>query len=72
VDTHQGHTPAVRTHQGLGKGAGVRLPQHDGYPPVEVATGRGSEDIRKPSKSAPGVISQSGSRRSVKGSTLRQ
>jgi hypothetical protein len=33
---------------------------------------RGSEDIRKPSKSTPGVISQSGSRSSVKGSTLRR
>jgi hypothetical protein len=39
--THQGHTPAVRTHQGLGKGADVRLPQRDGYPPVEVVDGKG-------------------------------
>ena len=36
------------------------------------STGRGSEDIRKSSKSTPGVISQSGNRRSVKGSTLRR
>jgi hypothetical protein len=41
ADTHQGHTSAVRTHQGLGKGAGVRLPQRDGYPPVEVVDGKG-------------------------------
>jgi hypothetical protein len=34
--------------------------------------GRGSEDIREPSKSTPGVISQSGSRRPIKGSTLRR
>jgi hypothetical protein len=34
--------------------------------------GRGSEDIREPSKSASGVISQSGNRRSAKGSTLRR
>ena len=33
---------------------------------------RGSEDIREPSKSASGVISQSGNRRSAKGSTLRR
>jgi hypothetical protein len=34
--------------------------------------GRGSEDICEPSKSTPGVISQSGNRRPVKGSTLRR
>jgi hypothetical protein len=34
--------------------------------------GRGSGDIREPSQSASGVISQSGSRRSAKGSTLRR
>jgi hypothetical protein len=33
---------------------------------------RGSEDICEPSKSASGVISQSGNHRSVKGSTLRR
>jgi hypothetical protein len=36
------------------------------------STGRGSKDIREPSKSASGVISQSGNRRSVRGSTLRR
>ena len=36
------------------------------------SVGRGSEDICEPSKSTPGVISQSGRRRSVKGSTLRR
>jgi hypothetical protein len=41
ADTHHGHAPAVRTHQGLGKGAGVRLPHRDGYPPVEVVDGKG-------------------------------
>jgi hypothetical protein len=32
--------------------------------------GRGTEDICEPSKSTPGAISESSSRRSVKGSTL--
>jgi hypothetical protein len=36
------------------------------------SVGRGSEDICKPFKSTPGVISQSGSRRSIRGSTLRR
>ena len=34
--------------------------------------GRGFEDIREPSKSASGVISQSGNRLYAKGSTLRR
>jgi hypothetical protein len=33
---------------------------------------RGTEDICEPSKSTPGIISESGNRRSVKGSTLRR
>jgi hypothetical protein len=33
---------------------------------------RGTGDICEPSKSAPGIISESGNRRSVKGSTLRR
>jgi hypothetical protein len=37
-----------------------------------ASKGRGSEDIREPSKSASGVISQSDNRRSTKGSTLRR
>ena len=32
---------------------------------------RGTEDICEPSKSTPDIISESGNRRSVKGSTLR-
>jgi hypothetical protein len=36
------------------------------------STGRGTEDICEPSRSTPGIISESGSRRSVKGSTLRR
>jgi hypothetical protein len=36
------------------------------------SAGRGTEDICEPSKSTPGVISESSSRRSVKGSTLRR
>jgi hypothetical protein len=40
--------------------------------PWRTSTGRGSEDIREPSKSASGVISQSGNCRSAKGSTLRR
>jgi hypothetical protein len=71
VDTHQGYAPALGTHRGLGKGAGVQPPYRAGYPPVEVIGGEGAEDICEPSKSTPGVISES-SRRSVKGSTLRR
>jgi hypothetical protein len=37
-----------------------------------ASKGRGSGDIREPSQSASGVISQSDSRRSAKGSTLRR
>src|SRR5699024_2691762 len=37
-----------------------------------TSTGRGSEEIREPSKLAAGVTSQSGNRRSAKGSTLRR
>jgi hypothetical protein len=33
---------------------------------------RGAEDICEPSKSTPGFISESGNRRSAKGSTLRR
>jgi hypothetical protein len=33
---------------------------------------RGTEDICEPSKSTPGIISESSNRRSVKGSTLRR
>jgi hypothetical protein len=36
------------------------------------SAGRGTEDICEPSKSTPGVISESSNRRSVKGSTLRR
>jgi hypothetical protein len=34
--------------------------------------GSGTEDICEPSRSTPGIVSESGSRRSVKGSTLRR
>jgi hypothetical protein len=40
--------------------------------PSRTSKGRGSEDIREPSKSASSVISQSGNRCSTKGSTLRR
>jgi hypothetical protein len=33
---------------------------------------RGTEDICEPSKLAPGIIYESGNRRSIKGSTLRR
>jgi hypothetical protein len=33
---------------------------------------RGTEDICEPFKSTPGIISESGNRRSIKGSTLRR
>jgi hypothetical protein len=41
ADTHQGYAPALGTHQGLGKGAGVQPPYRAGYPPVEVISGEG-------------------------------
>jgi hypothetical protein len=40
VDTHQSHAPLVRAHQRLGEGAGVRLPQRNGHPPVEDVEGK--------------------------------
>jgi hypothetical protein len=36
------------------------------------SAGRGTEDICEPSKPTPGIISESSSRRSIKGSTLRR
>jgi hypothetical protein len=72
ADTHQGYAPALGAHRGLGKSTGVQLSYRAGYPPVEVIGGEGTEDICEPSKSTSGVISESGSRRSVKGSTLRR
>jgi hypothetical protein len=41
ADTHQGHTPTVGAHQGLGEGAGVRFSQRGGHPPVENVDGKG-------------------------------
>jgi hypothetical protein len=72
VDTHQGHVPTLRTHHGLDKGAGIQPPYRARYPPRRSAVERGAEDICEPSKSTPGFISESGNRRSAKGSTLRR
>jgi hypothetical protein len=66
------------THPRSGRIKGWERAPASGFPNVMAtrlwrsSTGRGSEDIRKPSKSASGVISQSGNRRSAKGSTLRR
>jgi hypothetical protein len=40
--------------------------------PWRSLAGRGTEDICEPPRSTPGIISESGSHRSVKGSTLRR
>jgi hypothetical protein len=68
ADTHQGYAPALEAHRGLGKSTDVQLSYRAGYPPVDVI----GEDICEPSKSTPDVISESGSRRSAKVSTLRR
>jgi hypothetical protein len=49
---------------------GSGFPNATDTSPWRTSKGRGSGDIREPSKSASGVISQSDSRRSAKGSTL--
>jgi hypothetical protein len=54
------------------KALGSGFPNATATRPWRTSKGRGSEDIRDPSKSASGVISQSGSHRSAKGSTLRR
>jgi hypothetical protein len=72
VDTHQGHTPAIGTHRELGKAPASSFPTVPTTHLRRSSAGRASEDICKPSKSTPGVISQSGSRRSIKGSTLQR
>jgi hypothetical protein len=41
ADTHQGYTPALGAHRGLGKSTGVQLSYRGGYPPVEVISGEG-------------------------------
>jgi hypothetical protein len=58
--------------KGWEKALGSGFPNAMATRPWRTSKGRGSEDIREPSKSASGVISQSGNRRSAKGSTLRR
>jgi hypothetical protein len=72
ADTHQGYTPTLRAHRGLGKSIGVQLPYRGGYPPVEVIGGEGDRGHLRTLQVDPGVISESSSHRSVKGSTLRR
>jgi hypothetical protein len=66
------------THPWSGRIKGWEKALASGFPnatatrPWRTSMGRGSEDIREPSKSASGVISQSGNRRSAKGSTLQR
>jgi hypothetical protein len=60
----------VRTHRGLVKGASVQPPYRARYPSEEVVGGEGVGDIREPSKSTLGFISESRSRRSANGSIL--
>jgi hypothetical protein len=62
----------VGTHRGLAKDAGVQPPYRARYPSEEVIGREGVEDIREPSRSTPSFISESRSRRSANGSTLRQ
>ena len=72
ADTHQGYAPALGAHRGLGKSTGVQLSYRGGYPPVEVIGGEGDRGHLRTPQVDPGIISESGSRRSVKGSTLRR
>jgi hypothetical protein len=58
--------------KGWEKALGSGFPNATTTRPWRTSKGRGSEDIREPSKSASGVISQSGNHRSAKGSTLRR
>jgi hypothetical protein len=58
--------------KGWEKALGSGFPNATATRPWRTSKGRGSEDIREPSKSASGVISQSGNRRSAKGSSLRR
>jgi hypothetical protein len=60
----------VGTHRRLVKDASVQPPYHARYSSEEVVGREGVEDIREPSKSTPGFISQSRNRRSTNGSTL--
>jgi hypothetical protein len=66
------------THPRSGRIKGWEKALASGFPnatatrPWRTSMGRGSEDIREPSKSASGIISQSGNCRSAKGSTLRR
>jgi hypothetical protein len=72
ADTYQRHTPSVGAHRKLGEGVGVLLPQRNGHPPLEGVEGKRIRGHPRASQSASGVISQSDSRRSAKGSTLRR
>jgi hypothetical protein len=62
----------IGAHRGLVEGASVQPPYRARYPSEEVVGGEGVEDIREPSKSAPGFISESRNCRSTNGSTLRR
>jgi hypothetical protein len=72
ANTHQSYAPLVGAHPKLGEGVGSGFPIAADTRHWRASKGRGSGDIRDPSQSASGVISQSGSRRSAKGSTLRR
>jgi hypothetical protein len=69
-------TRSMHPHSGH-IGSWVRAPASS-FPTVlatrlwRSSVGRGTEDICEPSKPTPGVISESSSRRSVKGSTLQR
>ena len=62
----------VGTHHGLGKGAGIQPPYRTRYPPEEVVGGEGSRGHLRALQINPGFISESGNRRSAKGSTLQR
>jgi hypothetical protein len=69
-------TRDMHPHSGCIKGS-VRAPASS-FPIVPAtrlwrsSAERGAKDICEPAKSTPGIISESGNRRSVKGSTLRR
>ena len=62
----------VGTHRGLGKGAGIQPPYCTRYLPAEVVGGEGGRRHLRALQIDPGFISESGNRRSAKGSFLRR
>jgi hypothetical protein len=72
VDTHQGHVPTLGRITGWVRAPSSSLPTVPAIRLRRSSAEREAEDICEPSKSTPDFISESGNRRSVKGSTLQR